>query len=170
MQQSYKKRIKYMGNRNWRHLLAKFLTLFLVGYCAYLAIEVTWKGNSHILMGVVGGISFLLFDQINNKISWDLDLILQGCIGSAIVTSFELVIGEGLKYLNQPPMWNYSNMPFNYDGVICLPFSILWIFLAIVGIFVADAYNYYLFHEQPQPRYTILGYHFMMPQRNCDGE
>lgn len=159
-----------MSKRNWKHILTKLLTLFLVGYCTYLAIEVTYKNISYPLMGVVSGISLLLFDQINNRIFWELDLLLEGCIGSAIVTSFELIIGEGLKILNQPPMWDYSNMPFNYDGVICLPFSIVWIFISILGIFVADAYNYYLFHEEPRPYYSILGHYFMMPRRYCDGE
>lgn len=159
-----------MNKREWKHILTKLLTLFLVGYCTYLAIEVTYKNISYPLMGVVGGISLLLFDQINNRISWELDLLLQGCIGSAIVTGFELIIGEGLKILNQPPMWDYSNMPLNYDGVICLPFSIIWIFITILGVLVADAYNYYLFHEKPRPYYWVLGRLFQMPRRYCDGE
>ena len=133
-----------MNNRKWTYTLIKYLTLFLVGYCTYIALEVTYRGASYILMGIIGGISLLLFDQINNKISWNLDLILQGFIGSAIVTSFELFIGEALKALNHPLMWDYSNMPLNYDGVICLSFSIVWIFITILGILVADAYNYYL--------------------------
>ena len=158
-----------MSKRNLKHILTKLLTLFLVGYCTYLAIEVTYKNISYPLMGVVGGISLLLFDQINNRLSWELDLLLQGCIGSAIVTGFEFIIGEGLKILNQPPMWDYSNMPLNYDGVICLPFSIIWVFVTILGVFVADAYNYYLFHDEPRPHYSILGYRFTMPKRYCDG-
>lgn len=76
-----------MNNRKWTHILIKYLTLFLVGYCTYIALEITYRGESYVLMGVIGGISLLLFDQINNKISWNLDLILQGFIGSAIITS-----------------------------------------------------------------------------------
>ena len=63
-----------MNKRKWTYILTKLLTLFLVGYCAYIAIEVTYKNISYPLMGAVGGISFLLFDQINNIISWNLDL------------------------------------------------------------------------------------------------
>lgn len=159
-----------MGKRQWIHIVIKYLTLFLVGYCTYIALEVTYRGESYALMGILGGISLLLFDQINNKISWDLDIALQGCIGSVIITSFELFIGEALKILNHPLMWDYSNMPFNYNGVVCLPFSIVWIFITILGIFIADAYNYYLFHEEPRPHYSILGYWFTMPKRYCDGE
>ena len=158
-----------MSRRNWIYILIKYLTLFLVGYCAYIALEVTWRGYSYPLMGCVSGVSLLLFDQINNRISWNLDLFLQGFIGSAIVTSFELFIGEALKVINHPLMWDYSNMPLNYDGVICLPFSIIWIFVTILAILVADAYNYYLFHEEPRPHYSILGYRFTMPKRYCDG-
>ena len=158
-----------MDKGKWVHTLVKYLTLFLVGYCTYIALEITYRGESYELMGILGGISFLSFDQINNRISWELDLLLQGCIGSAIVTGFEFIVGEGLKILNQPPMWDYSNMPLNYDGVICVPFSIIWILVTILAIFVADAYNYYLFHEEPRPHYSFLGYRFTMPKRYCDG-
>ena len=46
----------------------KPLILFLIGYCAYIAIEVTWRGVSYVQMGVCGGLIMLLVDQINNKI------------------------------------------------------------------------------------------------------
>ena len=79
-----------------------------------------------------------------------------------------MIVGEGLKILGYPPMWDYSNMLLNYDGVICIPFSLLWILVSILGIFVADAYNYYLFHEEPRPYYYMLGKKITMPKRYCE--
>lgn len=54
-------------------------------------------------------------------------------------------------------MWDYGNLPLNFDGVICLPFSLLWILLSIVGIFVADAINYYVFEDTTLPHYILFG-------------
>lgn len=133
------------------------IILFLVGFCAYITIEVCFRGYSYLLMGIVGGIILLLIDQINERISWNIDLIVYGVIGSAIATLFEFVIGETCKFLNMAPMWDYSNLPFNFDGVICLPFSLLWIILSIIGVFIADAINYYVFEELPIPYYKIFG-------------
>lgn len=104
-------------------------------------------------MGLCGGLLVLLIDPINNRISWDVDLIVQGAIGSAMITSMEFVIGK----LSPVQMWDYSNLPLNIDGIICLPFSLIWIVLSIVAIFVADAINYYVFDEEPVPYYHILG-------------
>lgn len=54
-------------------------------------------------------------------------------------------------------MWDYSNVPLNFDGVICLPFSIAWFFLSILAIFLADAINYYVLDEPQVPYYNLFG-------------
>ena len=152
---------------NKKHIL-KYLVLFLVGYCVYIAIEVTFRNYSFPLMGIVGAISFILIDRINEVMPWDTDLIIQSLIGSLIVTTFELIVGEGLKFFNQPPMWDYSSLPLNFDGVICLPFSLVWVLLSAIAILLADAINYYLLHEEPTPHYKILGFQFSFPKRSCE--
>ena len=152
---------------NKKHIL-KYLILFLVGYCVYIAIEVTFRNYSFPLMGIVGAISFILIDRINEVMPWDTDLIIQSLIGSLIVTTFELIVGEGLKFFNQPPMWDYSSLPLNFDGVICLTFSLVWILLSAIAILLADAINYYLLHEEPTPHYKILCFRFSFPIRRCE--
>lgn len=142
--------------------------MFLVGYFCYMGIEVMFRGYTYILMGITGGIAFIIIDKINNIFSFDMDVLLQSTIGSAIITLFELVIGLGLKFFNLPAMWDYSNLPFNYKGVICLPFSILWILLSFFVILLADAINYYLFHEDPVPYYKLFGKKILtFPKRKC---
>lgn len=145
-----------------RNKILKNLILFLFGYCLYIALEVTWRGFSFVLMGIVGGLAFIFIDKINDFLSWDVDLLLQGCIGSGFITFMELLIGEYSKVNPDiiPVMWNYSNMPLNFDGVICLPFSLLWICLSIVAVFVIDAINYYILGEKDViPYYTMFGKH-----------
>lgn len=141
----------------WSKIL-KNIILFIVGFCAYITIEVLWRGYSYALMGVCGGLAIVILDKINNKISWNTDILLQGLSGSLLITLFELVIGEiALRTSLLPIMWDYSNVPFNYDGVICLPFSIVWLFISIAAIMLADAINYYVFHEYPKPYYKLFG-------------
>lgn len=137
--------------------LIKFLVLFITGFCIYITIEVCFRGYSYPLMGVCGGLALILNDKINDKISWNVDILLQGAIGSIIITLFELVIGTVAKFGLIQIMWDYSNVPLNYNGVICVPFSLLWALLSIVGVFISDAINYYLFEEEPLPYYKLFG-------------
>lgn len=139
-------------------IIIKNIILFAVGYCVYIAIEVTYRGFSYPLMGLCGGLALMIMDKINDYISWDIDIIIQGSIGSIIITFFELIIGEISLHTDfLPIMWDYSNVLLNFDGVICLPFSLIWIGLSIIGILVADAINYYMLNIQPCPYYKCMG-------------
>lgn len=136
----------------------KILVLFLFGFMAYVTLEVIYRGYSYPLMGFCGAVTILLLGQINNKISWDVDILLQGIIGSLIITFFEFVIGE--LFLNGvlPVMWDYSNVFLNYKGIICLPFSLAWVGLSIVAVVIADVINYYLLDdEEVVPYYKLFG-------------
>ena len=88
----------------------------------------------------------VLLDKINDDISWDLDLAFQAMLGAELVTFVELVIGIAARLGYLPIMWDYSNVPFNFYGIICLPFSLAWMLLSAVGIFIADGINYYVFN------------------------
>lgn len=139
-------------------IIIKNILLFLVSYCAYIAIEVTFRGVSYPLMGICAGLAVIIIDKINDYISWDIDIILQGVIGSIVITIFELIIGEiSLRTELLPIMWNYSNVSLNFDGVVCVLFSLIWVGLSIIGILIADAINYYIFDESPIPYYKCFG-------------
>ena len=145
----------------------KKIILFLTGFCVYVTIECMFRGFSFAIMGCTGGIAILLLDKINDQISWNLDLSVQALIGSLLITSMELVIGLISKAGYLPLMWDYTNVPLNFCGVICLPFSIAWMFLSVVGIFMADAINYYIFAEPDFAPYYIIFRKFKItfPQR-----
>lgn len=50
-------------------IIIKNILLFLVGYCAYIAIEVTFRGVSYLLMGICAGLAVIIIDKINDCIS-----------------------------------------------------------------------------------------------------
>lgn len=141
--------------------LNKILVLFIFGFMAYITIEVCYRGYSYPLMGLCGGIVILLLDQINDRISWDVDILLQGACGSLIITFFEFVIGELSLAGVLPVMWDYSNVFLNYKGIICLPFSIAWVFLLMIAVILSDVINYYMLDGEDVPYYKIFGRIFL---------
>lgn len=76
----------------------------------------------------------------------------QAGVGALFVTAIELVVGVPLNLMLGLHIWDYSSLPFNLLGQICLPFTVLWFFLALLCIFVDDWLRYVLFHEE-RPHY-----------------
>ena len=92
----------------------KSLVMFLAGFCAFITIEVLFRGYSYVMSGVMGGLAVIALDRINDEISWDMDLALQALIGGAFVTAMEFAVGSIAKYTNiLPQMWDYTDIPFN---------------------------------------------------------
>lgn len=137
--------------------MIKQLILFIVGGLTYGGIELIYRQKTYLLMLICGGIAILLLDKLNDYISWDMDILLQGCIGSVVITGMEFIIGNLYLAGFVPKMWDYSNMWMNYKGIVCIPFSLLWILLSIGAIFLADSINYYVFKELPVPYYKLFG-------------
>lgn len=149
--------------------IIKNCILFLIGFCTYITMEVLFRGYSYPLMGIAGGISLILIGGINNYISWEIPLFYQSIIGSSIVTFIELIIGLIDKFFLHIGMWDYSNIPLNFMGIICVPFSIAWIGISLIAIIVSDAFEYYVIHEKVRPYYKSIFGHilFILPEREC---
>lgn len=130
--------------------IIKDLAVYIAGALMYMAIEMLFRGYTYLLMGLVGGLAFLLIGQINTKCN--IGLVWQGLAGSAIVTLLELSVGYALL-LNETRMWDYSEQWLNYKGLICPMFSLFWFFLSIVAAVLDDMLRHLLFKE-PKRRYT----------------
>lgn len=153
--------------------IVKNLVMFLAGFCLYVTLEVCFRGYSYPLMGLCGGLCVVILDKINDQISWDTDLFLQALCGMGLITVMEVIIGVVAKYTPLlPVMWDYSNIPMNIDGIVCLPFSVAWFFLSMVAIFLADSINYYVFEDTITPYYLLffgrLRIEFL--KKKCDKE
>ena len=136
----------------------KSLVMFIAGFCAFITIEVLFRGYSYAMSGVMGGMAVIALDKINDEISWETDLAMQALIGGAFVTAMEFAVGAIAKYTNiLPQMWDYTDVPFNLGGIICLPFTIAWTLLSVLAIFLADAINYYIFEDTKVPEYILFG-------------
>lgn len=128
------------------------LVLIGIGGLIYVLIEILFRGHSHWTMFLVGGLCFWLIGLINEIIPWEMSLWKQCIIGSTIVTVVEFLSGCIINLWLGWNVWNYSDMPFNLLGQICLPFSIAWVGLALVAIILDDCLRYWLFGEE-KPHY-----------------
>lgn len=102
----------------------KCALLFLIGGVLYCCIELLWRSRTHWTMAIVGGICFVVIGGLNNYIPWEMPLWKQAGVGSLFVTAMELVVGIPLNLFMKLHIWDYSSLPFNLLGQICLPFTI----------------------------------------------
>lgn len=131
------------------------VVLLFIGGTTYFCIEMLWRGHSHWTMTLVGGICFVIIGCINEFFPWELGMVQQSLIGATAVTIIEFVAGLILNIWLKLGIWDYSNMPFNIMGQICLPFFFAWIALAAVAIVLDDYLRHWLFKEE-KPHYTLI--------------
>lgn len=125
--------------------MQKYIILFGLGGFSYGLIEVLWRGYTHPTMMVAGGLCFAAFYLINKKLSGF--PFLYRCIAASLtVTAVELVFGFIFNIILKMQVWDYSNIPLNLFGQICLLFSVLWGFLGIIALplagLVGKAHDY----------------------------
>ena len=109
--------------------------LFYLGGCAYMGLELLWRGRSHGSMFVAGGLCFLLIGQLNH-VRPRLPLPLRAAVGAGIVTMVEL--GIGLLCNRNYDVWDYRDQAGNFLGQICPIFTILWFPVSLMALFLHD--------------------------------
>lgn len=138
----------------FRNLL-KYLFLWVVGGATYYAVEVGFRGYSFLSMAFVGGLCFIICGLLNEKFTWTMPLISQMFISTFVITFLELISGIILNTWLNLGVWDYSNLPYNFMGQICLLFSVIWFFFSIVPIMLDDYIRYFILHED-KPKYKIF--------------
>ena len=132
--------------------ILKAIILIAVGGMLYALFEIGFRGYTHWTMIIVGGICFYLIGLINEVIPWEMEIWKQCVIGSLVVTAVEFVSGCIINLWLGWGVWDYSDMPFNILGQVCLPFSALWVLLSALAIILDDYLRYWLYHEE-KPHY-----------------
>lgn len=145
------------------------LFLFLIGGRLYTWIELLWRGHTHWTMFILGGLCFVIMGLLNEHIfPWELSLLWQSVISAVVVTIFEFITGCIVNLWLGWNVWDYSALPFNLCGQICLYFFALWIPLSMSGIILDDWIRYWIYlfvskhflriyiEERRKPKYKIL--------------
>ena len=110
--------------------LKEDVTLFLLGGFSYYHIEVLWRGFSHISMIFCGGCCFLFVGKIAFFLRNKVPMWVQMVIGAFSITTIEFITGIIVNVWLQLNIWDYSDVPGNFLGQICLKYSVFWFFLS----------------------------------------
>ena len=113
------------------------MVVFLIGGVTYAMIEIMWRGNTHWTMVLLGGLCFLTLYKLFGYMS-NYSLLEKCVIGAIVITTLEFVVGCIVNLVFHMNVWNYSRMPLNLSGQICILYSTLWGFLWIPINFIAD--------------------------------
>lgn len=108
----------------------KNLSIFSFGGIVYGLIELVWRGKTHWSMVITGGACLLSLYKIYSKIK-GASLFKKCLIGSCVITMYEYISGCIFNLWLKRKVWDYSRMPFNIKGQVCLLYSFLWGLLSI---------------------------------------
>lgn len=151
--------LMYEDFLKYRHSIAekllKYIILLHTGGSIYWLIEIFYRGYSHYSMYMLGGICFISCGMINEYFTWEMPLWKQMSISAVIITVLEFIVGLVVNIILKMNIWDYSNLPFNVLGQICLPFMVIWFFLSAVAIILDDYLRYAMFKEE-KPRYKLF--------------
>lgn len=121
-----------------RYNVLKYVVIFISGAVIYMGLEMLWRGYTHWTMGLVAGIATILIGLINEIFPKDTPLMVQAPIASLIITELEYISGEILNVYLGLNIWDYSQMPFNVDGQVCLPASLFWMIIGLIAVWLDD--------------------------------
>ena len=133
----------------------KYFILGSIGGISYVLLEITWRGFSHWSRYITAFLAFIIIGGVNEFLTYKMPLWKQCLIGSMVITILEFICGCIVNIGLNWDVWNYSDLPFNILGQICLPFSILWFVLSGAVIIADDWLRYFLFKEE-KPHYKLV--------------
>ena len=137
------------------------MLLWTWGGTVYYLLEVAYKsltGHPERISWTMLVIAILLcipVERCGAELPWDCPLWLQALCCAMLVTAVEFVSGLVLNVWLGLDIWDYSDLPFNFMGQICLQFFFVWWGLCFVFIPVFDCLRWAVEGEE-QPHYTII--------------
>ncbi|MCD7889138.1 MAG: putative ABC transporter permease [Oscillospiraceae bacterium] len=135
-----------MWGRSAAEAAVKRVVIFIAGGLTYGLLEIIWRGYTHISMFVVGGLCLVIIGSMDEGGEAPC-LLWQACLSSLTITVMEFTSGVIVNLVMGLEVWDYSSLPFNIMGQICLPYSVLWLMLSIPAIYYEDILRHFLFGE-----------------------
>lgn len=135
--------------------LSEYLFFGALGGCLYYSFELLFRGFSHWTMFVLGGICLDFFFFQGNLFHWTEPFWKQVFRGILVVTCLEFITGIILNKWLKLAVWDYSRLPFNVMGQICLPFVVIFSGLCAVGIVLCGYLGHWMYGEE-KPKFFFL--------------
>ena len=112
--------------------MLEFLFVYILGALGYGSLELLWRGHTHWTMLLTGGACFLLIYLTATRLQCP--LWQKWLLSAALVTTTELLVGLLVNRVLGWGVWDYSALPFNLGGQICLLYSLYWLVLSIPAV------------------------------------
>lgn len=135
------------------------MLLWSWGGTVYFLLEVAFKtatGHPERISWTMLVLAILLsipLERFGAELPWSMPLMLQAAICTVAITATELVAGLILNTWLGLGVWDYSHLPLNLWGQICVPYSLLWYGMCLVFIPVFDWLRYAV-EGGEKPHYT----------------
>jgi hypothetical protein len=110
---------------------------FLGGGNIYCLTEILYRSRTHYSMFFCAGMAVVVLLGIYTK-NREISPLLFALIATGVITGFELVYGLIFNVILKENVWDYSSVPLNFLGQICLPFSAIW---AVFGIILYGTFK-----------------------------
>lgn len=118
----------------------KYLFLFCFGGLGYGLIEIAFRGYTHWSMIITGGSAFLCL-YIINKTFENVSNHKKALAGALVITTLELTVGLVVNKTFNLAVWDYTNTPVNFLGVISLPFCVCWYVISFIVLKMFNIIN-----------------------------
>lgn len=145
------------------HNALKSVVLWLFGGAVYFLVEVAFKtvtGHQQSIswtMLILAAIICIPLDRANEAMSWNTPLWLQAILGGIAITAVELGAGIFLNCWLGLGIWDYSGCWGNLWGQICPKWTLIWCFVAGIGIVLFDWLRWILWPgEERKPKYILF--------------
>ena len=146
--------------------MKKRVILFSILGSIFLLVEYVFRCISYdmnffhpalLLMFFIGGICALLIGEMN-EVVWinnNFNIFWQSIMGMFIILIIEFISGLIVNVLLGLRVWDYSQIPLNLYGQVCIPFAALWFAMCPLGFWIDDMLRYYIYGGRIAP-YTLF--------------
>jgi hypothetical protein len=132
------------GNINMEYY--EYLLVCLIGCLGYGGLEILWRSYTHWTMLLCGGVCFVIIYIIANRPRGGIIAKSLACTG--VITGLEFLVGCLVNLALGWEVWDYSSLPMNLLGQICLPYTLLWLCLSLPCVILSRAVKRALFTPQ----------------------
>ena len=118
----------------------RYPVFFIFGALGYAIIELLWRGRTHWSMLLAGGICFIIFSIVTERMK-GAPIWIKAAVCAAAITIVEFAFGLVVNVALGMNVWSYKDVPFNLLGQICPTFTLLWACLSVALLPLANYIN-----------------------------
>lgn len=135
--------------------LAVYLLTGALGGVLYYGIELLYRGYSHMSMFLLGGAVFLFCGLQGRAVWWQDSLGIQLIRCAVFITATEFATGVIVNKWMELSIWDYTQLPLNLWGQVCLPFIMIFTGLCMIAIPISGYFLYWMLGDK-KPELGLL--------------